>query len=333
MKTRKYVLLIWILLLTGNLSAQNELNYKLLKINKKIDSVLRQKSQQFEAELQRIDQQLQHKKITPEEAETEKKRLAKQYAEDLDYAIYKLTSDLKKISKGTHVTDTTINNRTAYKIRKIRFYRKSYYDKCPEKHKNTYAYLFLSTGLNNVISDDKINSIESSPYGYIQSRFFETGIDWKTNFVHEKVFLVYGFSFVWNTLKPTGNRYHVLTNDTVNIIPYPYDLERSKLRHIWLRLPISLEINIPDSNHNHLSASAGIYGKFKLTTKQKLTYFANGNSHDEILKNDYTIPYFAYGIKGSIGGTNWHIYADYDITPLFKKEHKHLISLGVKWRL
>ena len=333
MKTNKYIL-IGILLLAGHLYAQKDLNAKLLKINRKIDSIVRLKTQQFEAELQRIDRQYQNKAINSEEAVIRKKRLAKQYAEDLDYTIYKLTGDLKRVSKESYVTDSIISKQTAYKIRKIKFYRKSYYDKCPnKKHKNTYAYLFLSMGLNNVIDNDKIESIEYSPYGYIQSRFFETGIDWKTNLSHQKAFITYGFSFVWNTLKPTGNRYHVLFRDSVYIFPHTYNLKRSKLRHIWLRFPLSLEINLPNAHKRHLSVSGGIYGKFRLTTKQKLTYVINGDDHDEVIKNDYTMPGFAYGLTATAGGTNWRIYANYDITPLFKKSRKHLISLGIKWQL
>ena len=333
MKTIWNIFLIWILLIAGQLSAQEDLNVNLLKINKKIDSIVRLKVQQFEAELQHIDQQLQNKTISSEEAVIKKKRLAKQYAEDLDYTVYKLTGDLKRVSKGAYITDSIINNRTAYKIRKVKLYKKSYYDTCSKTSGNTHAYLFLSVGLNNISDDNKISSIEFSPYGYMQSRFFETGIDWKTNLSRNKTFLVYGFSFVWNTLKPTGNRYHIVNNDTVKIVTHPNDLKKSKLRHIWFKVPLGLEINLPRINKRHLSIAAGIYGKFRLTTKQKLTYSVNGDDHDEVIKNGYTMPGFAYGLTGAIGGTNWIIYADYDLTPVFKNSQKHLIDLGIKWRL
>ena len=333
MKPTKYLLILLGLVVFNQVRAQQDLDNQLWRINRQIDSVVQVKSQRFKAELQRLNRQLQDKDISQSEAESLKKQLARQYAEDLDYAIYKLTGDLKRASKGSYVMDSIVNRQTAYHIRRVRMYRKAYYDKDRHKNKNTFAYVFLSIGLNNVIDQDKVESIEFSPYGYIQSRYFELGMDWKTNMLHHKAFLVYGFSFVWNTLKPTGNSYHVLENDTVKIVEHPHELERSKLRHIWLKVPVSIELNLPDSERGHLHLSAGVYGKFRLTTKQKLTYFTNGDSHDEVIKNDYTMPNFAYGLTGAVGGTDWSVYANYDITPLFQNSRTHLISLGVKWRL
>ncbi len=333
MKTTKYLLFIFGLVCYAGLFAQADINNKLLKINRKIDSIVQSKSRQFETELQQIDNKLSNRQLNKKEAEKAKKRLAKQYAEDLDYTIYKLAGDLKRIGKGSYITDSIIDNRTAYNIRKVKLYSRFYYKRESCKNKNTHTYVFLTLGLNNVLDRDKVESIEFSPYGYIQSRFFEIGMDWKTNFLHKKAFLVYGFSFIWNTLKPGGNKYHVVSNDTVNIVTHPYDLERSKLRHIWLKVPLSIELNFPDSKRGHLNLSAGIYGKFRLITKQKLTYFADGNSHDEVIKDDYTMPNFAYGLTGAVGGTDWSVYADYDLTPLFKNSKTHLISLGLKWRL
>lgn len=333
MKTYKILLSTLSFLLFSNLFAQQNLNDKLLKINKKIDSVVQVKSRQFEADLKHIDEQLKNKKISRKEAEANKKRLAKQYAEDLDFAIYKLTGDLKRVSNKYYIIDSIFNERTTYRIRKVKLYNKKHAHKKVTKKRNSHSYLFLSTGLNNIIDKDKVESLEFSPYGYIQSRFFEIGIDRKTNLLHHKAFLTYGFSFIWNTLKPTGNNYHVVTNDTVQIAEYPHQLERSKLRHIWLRLPVSLEFNLPSAYKRHLHVSAGVYGKFRLTTKQKLTYFSNGDSHDEVLKNDYLMPNFAYGLTGSIGGSSWTVYTNYDLTPLFKNSSTHLISLGLKWRL
>ncbi len=333
MKLKPYFLILLGLLVFNQVSAQQNMDRQLLQINRQIDSIVQVKTQQFKAELERINRQLENKTISREEADTRKKQLAQQFAEELDYAIYKLTGDLKRASKGRSVIDSVVNRETAYHIRRVRLYHKAYYDKDRHKNKHTFAYVFLSAGFNNVLDRNKVESLEFSPYGYIHSRYFELGMDWKTGFLHQKAFLVYGFSFVWHTLKPTGNRYHILVNDTVKIVEHPNDLERSKLRHIWLKIPLGLELNFPDAKRSHLHLSAGVFGKFRLTTKQKLTYFANGDSHDEVVKNDYTMPNFAYGLTGAVGGTDWSVYANYDLTPLFKNSRMHLISIGVKWRL
>lgn len=332
MKFLKYIL-IYSLIFIQQVSGQHNLDRHLIQINRQIDSIVHAKSSQFQQAFNRINRQLEQGEINVQEAQAQKKQLAKQYAEDLDYTVYKLTGDLKHAVKGSYIMDSIVHNETAYHIRRVKLYRKKYYDRKVHKNKRSYAFLFLATGLNNVIDRDKVQSIEFSPYGYLQSRFFELGMDWKTNIMHHKTFLTYGFSFVWHTLKPTDNKYHVVENDTVKIVAYPNQLSTSKLRHIWLKFPLSLELNLPQSTRGHLHLSAGVYGKFRLTTKQKLTYLARNQDHDEVIKNDFMMPAFAYGLTGGIGGSDWSIYANYDITPLFKNSHTHLISLGLKWRL
>ena len=88
MKPTKYLLILLGLVVFNQVSAQQDLDNQLWRINRQIDSVVQVKSQRFKAELQRINRQLQDKDISQSEAESLKKQLAKQYAEDLDYAIY-----------------------------------------------------------------------------------------------------------------------------------------------------------------------------------------------------------------------------------------------------
>jgi len=335
MKTRFFLIIISILWNYHSILAQSAIDRQLLQINRQIDSIIKVKVTDFKQQLKDINRRLAQKVIDRQQAEAEKKELAKRYAEDLDYTVFKLTNDLKRAGKGQYIMDSVsaAPSTTAYNVRKVIMYRKHYYDKKVHKNKQTFAYLFVSAGFNNLIDNDQVQSLEFSPYGYLQSRFFELGIDWKTNIMHQKVFVNYGASFIWHTLKPTDNKFHIVDHNQVVLVTHPYDLETSKLRHIWLRLPLQLELNFPNANRGHLHLTGGFYGKFRLTTKQKLTYVAGNDNHDEVIKNSYLMPSFAYGISGGFGGSDWEIFAQYDITPLFKYSQKHLVSLGFKWRL
>jgi len=327
---------IWIfslLLMSVSIFAQQETDQKLLEIDRQINEIIAQKSQKFKAHLDTINRHLKHGYINPEDAEFQKKQLAKHYAEDLDYAIYKLTKDLKQVAKGRAAIDSTVNQDAGYTVHRIQLYRKHQRDYKVHKNKNTYAYVYLAAGLNNVMEDEDLETLEDSPYGILNSRFFETGIDWKTNISHHRLLLKYGFSLMWNTLKPSGNNYHSIVNDTVQIIAHPYDLSRSKLRSIWLKFPVAVEINLPESNKQHLHLSAGVYSKIRYATKQKITYDDGNGDNKQKIKSDYHMPDINYGLSAEIGGTTWSIYANYDLKPVFENRNWNLLSIGLKLEL
>ena len=328
----KKIHFILVFLMFQILSGQENPDAELRKINRQIDSIIQIKSRAFVKALDSLNLRYKRNEISKNDRDIFRNRLAKQYAGELDYAIFKLTGDLKRVAKGHHPVDSIRNRDFAFDFHRIRMHRKKYHDKNIHKNQNTFAYFILAAGANNVLENEQLNSLENSPYGYWQSRFLELGIDWKTNILHRRLFVKYGFSFVWNTLKPNDNYYHEIINDTLQIVPFPYDLSRSKLRNIWLKIPLSAEINLPDRRRGHLRLSAGVYGKIRCATKQKLTY-SNGDEIDKIINQRYNVRNFIYGFSTEIGGTNWSIYANYDLNSLFENRNWNMISLGVKLEL
>jgi len=328
----KQIIFLFLIFISAITSAQ-ELDQKLLKINRQLDSIIHIKSMAFQRHLDTINLHLQQGYISPEDADFQKRQLAKRYAENVDYTVYKLTTDLKRIAKGRQVVDSSVNQDGGYTIHRIKLYRKRRYDYTIHHNKNTFAYFYLAAGVNNIVHKDQLESIEDSPYSILDSRFFELGIDWKTNIRRHKLLLKYGFSFTWNTLKPTGNYYHIVENGNLELVEHTADLSRSKLRSIWLKFPLALEINLPESNKQHLRLSAGIYGKVRCTTKQKLTFNDGSGENEQVIKGDFTMPNFNYGLSAEVGGNSWSIYANYDLNELFKNKNMNLLNVGVKLEL
>jgi len=327
---------IWIivLFLAGwQITAQDETDKKLLDIDRQINEIIAQKSKQFQARLDTINFRLKQGNLSPEDAEFQKKQLAKHYAEDLDYAIYKLTKDLKQVAKGRVAIDSTVNQDAGYTVHQIQLNLRHQRDYTVHKNKNTYAYAYFTAGLNNILTHDDPASLEDTPYGILNSRFFEMGIDWKTNVIHHRLLLKYGFSLLWNTLKPSGNKYHIMENDRVMIVEHPYHLSRSKLRSLWVKLPLALELNLPEANRQHLRLSAGVYGKIRYASKQKITYYEDNERHKQKIKGNYSIPAINYGLSAEIGGTTWSVYVNYDLKPFFSTRPGNLLNLGVKFEL
>merc|ERR1712070_85077 len=101
--------------------------------------------------------------------------------------------------------------------------------------------LVLAIGLNNTLS--KQNSIEDSPYQYLESRFFELGWAWTNKiFLNSDFFrFKYGFSIQYNGLKPTGNRFFVNEGSVVKLVAFESPLKKSKFAMTNLVMPIQFE--------------------------------------------------------------------------------------------
>jgi lambda repressor-like predicted transcriptional regulator len=324
-------LILWSVFIYGQ---NNDLDKKLRKVDQLIDSIIDVKSKSFQAGLDSINKRYQRNEINKKDADFLRKQLANNYGYDLDYAVFKLTRDLKRVSEGKAPQDSTKNHDLEFDIYRIILSTKSNNEKKrkEKKKKKKYSSLIVAIGINNTINNDDFNSIEHSPYKFWPSRYFELGREHKTNISNHWLFAKYGYSFVWNTLKPAGNEYHEVVNDTIQIITAVNELKSSKLRSIWFKIPVGLEINLPDVAHKHVTLSAGIYGRFRLTTKQKLSY-ADDNKRDEVIKTRYNMRNFVYGVSAEIGSRSWRLYANYDLNSLFINRNWQMLNFGLKLNL
>ena len=317
-----------ILLLTGitPVFAQKDLEKTIRDIDRRIDSVVLAKSKAFQEALDSTGFRLQQGEISGKDADFRRRQLAKLHAADLDYSVYKLTYELRRAAKD----DSARNRHIDISLNRVYQHRK----REKKEDKKEYTFLELATGINNLLTGDRIDEIDESPYRLWQSRFFELGIISKNRIAGKWLHVKYGLSSVWNTLKPEGNIYHEVINDSLQMISHTYDLSRSKLRSIWLKVPLSVEMNLPDGVKNHLRLSAGIYGKFRLATKQKIAYDDDAGDHyRQVIKSRYMMNNFAYGVSAGIGVHEWILYVNYDLKSLMDNDERQLISLGIKYEI
>ena len=332
---KKTILLIG-LIISFSLKAQDKQNFdkKMNLIIQRLDSIVKQKNNELKLAFQKIDKEVKKQIINKDEAEKKKKEIAKKYADDLDYIVFKLTSQIKNVVKNNDVVKKIIykdNSREiSYTLRVLKNNTKKRKNK--KKRKKTYSEFNISFGINNIIANNNPNYINDSPYGIWQSRYFSFGNEWKTSITRNNTFLyfTYGFNLSWNTVKPKNNKYHIVNNDQIQLINYPDKLEYSKLRTRWLQIPIGLELHIPNSKYGYIKLKAGGYAKINIVTKQKLK-LTNGKKI--IDKQNYNINNFNYGILGEIGGTDWSLIINYDLLNFFKSKNWKHFSLGLKLEL
>ena len=215
-------------------------------------------------------------------------------------------------------------------------------DKKNRQSKRTTSQMVFATGLNNVVTNDKV---ENSDFRYLGSHFYELGVTYNTrilendNLLHAK----YGLSVMYNNLRPTDNRSFVINGNQTDLVLNTQDLKDSRFRNVYLVAPVHLEFDFSgnkDSNgkpffrtHNSFRLGVGGYAGVNLKSKQILKYDDNNLNATERLKGDFNTTDFIYGLSSYIGYKSTSLYLKYDLNPLFKNNSvkQNNISLGLRF--
>lgn len=211
--------------------------------------------------------------------------------------------------------------------------------------RRTFMNLLVAAGLNNVVENGE--SIGDSDFELGGSRFFEIGLTWNTRVFDDANWLrlKYGFSFQFNGLKPTDNRFFVENEELTELEVYPRDLDKAKFRMDNLVIPVHFEFGPSTKIEKDGRVSYDTYKKFKIGVggyagyaigeRQKLKYSNNRNQVKEKQKGDFNTDDFIYGISSYIGWGATSLYAKYDLNTIFEEPNEDLnnISLGVRFDL
>ena len=211
--------------------------------------------------------------------------------------------------------------------------------------KRTHSNLLVAFGFNNAIIDGM--SLNDSPYNFGRSRFFEMGWTWSTRVFNNSnaVRFRYGFSFSFNGLIPTNNRYFVQDGNLTYLDVFYADLKKAKLRTDHLTFPLIFEFGpskkVEGQNYVRYSSKKkfkygiGGYFGFNLTTRQKLKYYDNGAKHKEKIRKGYNTNNVIYGVTSYIGYSVFSLYVKYDLNDIFKEPNvkQNNISMGLRFDL
>jgi hypothetical protein len=331
---KKILIGIFFLGFIGVSAQEYNFDQQLNLLTNQLDSLITQKNKLLRQNIDSLTQLVREQKISAEKANEIKTEIAKKYADEIDYAAFRITSKIKDLAKGKTIEHKVViknpEGEIGYTIRVIQNNRKK--TKEIKKKKRTSSDWFIAFGINNVLVDGDIENINDSPYGIGNSRFFRIGKEWKTSFTKEKgpFYFTYGLDYTWNTLKPDNNKYHVVINDQLYLDTYPETLKYSKLRTKWLRAPVGIEWHIPGNSSRYLKIKAGGFARVNMTTKQKLKVEGDKKI---VNKSGFDVNGFNYGFFGEIGGHSWTIMMEYDGLSFFKsRDWKHFM-LGLKWNL
>jgi hypothetical protein len=330
--------------LINKVAAQDTFESKAKAIAEKIETITKEEKATLKVEIEEVNVQLDKGSITKEQADIKKQELSQARAKIIENRVAVVQEELKELVQQK--VDGKIEEEykpTTFGIifSKSNGKNKERYQKYRDSLANaserrTTSQFVFAMGLNNLVTD---GDFENSDYKFIGSHFYEIGTTYNTriaknsNLLHVK----YGWSVMYNNLRPTNNRFFVKNGDETNLQGSAINLDESRLRNVYLVAPLHLEFDFSGKKiKNDFRFGLGGYAGIRLKTKQILKFDDEfGDMVKQKTKNDFNASNFIYGLSSYIGYKETSLYVKYDLNPLFQDNavKQNNISLGVRFDL
>ena len=346
MKNFTLYLAITACLLASKLSAQESFENRAKAIAEKIENITKDEKAALKAELETVNKDLENGTITKQQADEKKMKLAEIRSKNIETRLAKAQEELKelvqqKVDGKINEDDksfTIVFNKPKHKERSQKY--KDSIGNLSEKR--TTSQFVFAAGVNNLVTN---KSAANSDYKYWGSHFYEWGFTSNTrvfkndNLLHLK----YGFSVMYNNLRPTDNRIFVVNGNQTNLETSAINLDDSRFRNVYLTLPLHLEFDFTKAKnkdgkttfktHQSVRFGMGGYAGLRLKSKQKLSFEENGNDFNTKEKGDFNVNDFIYGVSTYIGYKETSLYLKYDLNPLFSNNaiKQNNVSLGIRF--
>jgi hypothetical protein len=371
---KKKVLILVLFCTTIAFSQEKNFEEEVLKISKRIELITQTEKAALKEKVEKINLQVENKEITSEEAQKLKKEAADFHADKIAREVALEEQKLQLLvqekangkiksseKKETDFNDTDENSftigRKTFRIRvndnedydsrrNVRLReREDKWEQKGKRNRSTTTQFVFAMGVNNVLVDNKLSSLETSNYQFWQSHFYELGWTWKTRMDREasKLYFKYGVSFLWNNLRLKNNMYHVVNGNMTDMVVHPENLSESRLRHVQMNFPVHFEWDFSnngeysdgtkrDRTNQSLRLGIGAFAGFKLGTRQYIEYVNSTNVKvEELQKDNFNMNIFNYGVSAYLAYRSTGFYVKYDMNPLFKNTDVKNISLGVRF--
>lgn len=344
-------LIIFLLLSLLNVQAQEQSFEEKVKIlSDRIEKVTAEERSALKEEIKEINIRLETNKISEKDAQKLKKSAAEKSAQNIQQRVSEIEKQLQDLIQ--HKVDDEIfteDNRKRFRIGgvDIDFSDHHHHKRHRRRNRRTTSSTVFAFGLNNLVTDGSLNSIDDSEFKFWQSRFFEFGINHKTRVFKNSslLYIDYGLSVMYNTLRPKRSQYYVTNGNTTSLQTHEMDLNKSKFKNVQLVVPVMFELDFSkpkfskedDKFHYRTNRSvrvgAGGFVGVNLKTKQVLKYKENDVRAKDRQKGDFNTNNFVYGLSAFVGHKDTSFYVKYNLNELFKNAttKQNNISFGVRF--
>ena len=329
-------------LFVSKITAQDTFESKAKAIGEKIEKITAEEKATLKTEVEEVNVQLEKGTITKEQADEKKKQLAETRAAIIENKINAAQDELKDLVQAkVDGKLKEVNGDIKKKIFGFDVNVKN--DTIKKSEKRTTSQFVFAMGLNNLVTNDKA---AGSDFRYLGSHFYEWGSTYNTRLLKNNnlLHLKYGFSVMYNNLRPTDNRVFVKNEAQTNLEVNTTHLDDSRFRNVYLVAPLHLEFDFSKNkskdgksffqSHESVRLGLGGYAGFRLKSKQ-FQLFDDGNGHDVTVKEkgDFNVNNFIYGVSAYIGYKETSLYVKYDLNPIFESNQvkQNNISVGVRF--
>ena len=366
-----YTVILVVSLLSKVVAQEKTFDKQVKEIASNIELITNKEKSNLKVEVEAIDLQVKEGKITLEKGKELKQKVAEECAKNIENKIAieeaklaqlvqdkvdgKITVSEEKLKKGgttiilgSNRNDSIGKNKTEINLTTMKVYRGEH-NKFERKSKRTTSQFVFAFGLNNAIPE--VKDIVNSDFRVWGSHFYEWGLTYNTRLFknHNLVHAKYGFSVMYNNLRPTDNRYFVKNGNQTYLVTSNFDLEESRLRNVYFTAPFHLEFDFTPKKYSkdgtksyfrtHESIRLGIggYAGVRIKSKQLLRYEVDGDKEKNKQKGDFNVSDFNYGLSTYIGYRATSLYFKYDMNPMFKKNSNsnnvplNNVSLGIRF--
>jgi len=311
----------------------------------RIEQITKEEKAALKLEVESVNMQLQGGSITNAEADERKLRLAETRAKSIETRVAAAQAELNQLVKDKvdgKLKEQDSTGRYSLHINMPVSFR----DKHKEIRKRdtlkgdsrTTSQFIYSIAFNSLITAERLDS-DLTPY---VGAYYEWGFSFTTRVFRNSNLLQvkYGLSLMYNNLESDDDFYWVREGDVTNYVESDINLDHSRLRNVYLALPLHLEFDFGKSKtpgvykkQQGWRLGIGGYGGYRLKSKQVLRYEIDGDDIETRRKGDFNVNDFTYGLSTYIGYKSMSLYVKYDLNPLFKDNpvEQNNISAGLRF--
>jgi len=344
--------LIYLLLLLcplASITAQKSFEKEVKAISRQIENITNDEKEWLRMEVESINTKVDNNDLSAAQGEVLKKVAAQKCATSIEEKLMPLEAELTQLVKDKAEGKYTDESKVVVSDDDDNNFKFEWKTKNKKKIKGeprTTSQFVFAIGLNNMVTDRDLSSIENNAIQFNNSRFYEWGLTWKTRLAPSSnlLQLKYGLSFTYNNLRPKDNQYFVTNGDQTSLAAHPFTLSKEPyFRTINMVLPLHIEFDFSKKrvvdekvilkSQKGVRLGIGGYAGINLSTKQKIEYKNESLRYEETIKGDYNTSDFIYGLSGYIGYQDVSFYVKYDLNPIFADNtiDQNNISFGVRF--
>lgn len=335
-----FYLITFTILFLSKIQAQETFESRAKTIAFKIEQITKEEKSALKFEVEAVNQQLEKGLISAKEADEQKMQLAEVRAKNIETRVNLAQDDLRALVQEK--VDGKISERDSSRTFVIHWNNKFHPKKKFVGERRTTSQFVFATGLNNLATDGEI---ENSDFRFLGSHFYEWGFTSNTriaknnNLLHFK----YGFSVMYNNLRPTNDRVFVVSGNQTNLQASAINIDDSRFRNVYLVAPVHFEFDFSEKkisgdksyfqSHKSVRIGFGGYAGINLKSKQFIKYDNDDLKTNVKTKGDFNTSNFIYGLSTYIGYKETSLYFKYDLNPLFKDNaiKQNNVSLGIRF--